>query len=100
MRTPEKFKKYNCEEYFSSFIDGFYCELQQLWVISPLDEIEENIEVNFLSIGRSGWGGIDFGYRIEEKGLWVYYPIEKEFLLVAEDIPKLVEGWQSGRIAI
>ena len=102
MKKPEKYKNYHCEDYFLSqkYVNGIYDEPSQLWVIIPAIEVEEDIENEFLVIGRPGFDGLQFGYRKHKKGLWVHYPIENEFTLLAPNIATLADGWINGKISV
>jgi hypothetical protein len=98
----EQFQDYACVEYFADGWSerGHFDEEAQLQVIVPLSEAYEEQDIGFFAIGRSGCGGIDFGYRKGLSGLWAYYPIDQDFLLMAPTIADLVEGWCSGRLSV
>lgn len=97
-KIPDEYTAYQCEDYFQGAWpeDGFFDEASQLWLIVPLNEIYVVEEADFLAVGRSGAGCIDFGYRKHHSGLWAFYPIGQEFKLMADSIPALVEGYCSG----
>lgn len=102
MNVPEAFQAYSCQEYFADgWADrGHFDELSQTWVIVPHAEIYEAADIEFLAVGRSGWDGIDFGYRKEQPGLWAFYPIDRDFKYMASTVAELVEGWCSGRLFV
>lgn len=99
-KKPEKYSAYECDDYFQGrwSDDGLFDEASQTLVIVPLNDVYEVDEQVFLAIGRSGAGGIDFGYRKNQAGLWAFYPVEQEFKFMADSIQELVEGWCSGRL--
>ena len=76
MDIPDRWREYPCNDYFrEGWSDrGHFDEPSQTWVIVPLAEAYENAEIEFLAVGRSGCGGIDFGYRKGHAGLWCDRP--------------------------
>jgi hypothetical protein len=100
--TPKRWLDFHCEDYFSEGWSehGHFDEPSQTWVIVPLTEAYEDTDIEFLVVGRSGWGGIDFGYRKGQAGLWCYYPIDREFKFMAGTVAELVDGWCSGRLSV
>ena len=99
---PDRWNAYQCSEYFTGhwWRDGHYDEPSYLWVIAPLNEAYENTEFEFFAIGRSGAGGIDFGYRKGWPGLWAFYPIECTFKMMASNVQELVDGYCSGKLGV
>jgi hypothetical protein len=102
MNIPERFCCYRCSDYFSSdqFTGGVRSESEQLLLVVSADEVVERPDLELLVIGRPGVDGIEFGYRKGHDGLWAYYPIGREFVLIAATVGTLVEGWLSGRIKV
>jgi hypothetical protein len=100
--VPAEYHDYPCEDYFAEgwSIRGYRDEASQTMVVTPLPEAYEVGEAEFLAVGRSGCGGIDFGYRKGKAGLWAYYPIEREFKYMAVTVARLVDGWCSGRLSV
>jgi hypothetical protein len=94
--------KYRCSDYLGSRYakTGHWDESGQFWLIVPIAEVEEHSDIAFLQVGRPGVDGIGFGYRAGLDGLWAYYPILGEFELKAATVGDLVEGWESGAIAV
>ena len=101
-RVPKRWLDFHCEDYFSEGWSehGHFDEPAQTSVIVPLTEAYEDTDIEFLIVGRSGWGGIDFGYRKGHAGLWCFYPIDREFKFMAETVAELVNGWCSGKISV
>ena len=102
MPVPEKFQRYACADFFDKgWADrGHFDEHSQTLVIAPLSKTYEREDVGFFAVGRSGWDGIDFGYRIGHEGLWAYYPIDRDFKPMAPTVAELVEGYCSGRLRV
>ena len=61
---PEQYRDYECGEYFADgwAERGHFDEESQTLVIAPLAEAYEHQDICFFAVGRSGCGGIDFGY--------------------------------------
>ena len=102
MDIPQPFTEYRCADYFASdtFTRGVWDEQSQIWVIVAAADVVEHPELEFLVVGRPGCDGIEFGYRKGLDGLWAYYPIGREFTLVAPSISTLVGGWLEGSITV
>jgi len=102
MDVPERWREYSCEEYFYDgwSVRGHLDERTQTWVIHALAEAYEEAEFEFFAVGRSGWDGIDFGYRKGHTGLWAFYPIDCEFKFMASTVTELVEAWCSSRLNV
>ena len=102
MTIPTHLTSYPCNDYFDSEFAtrGHWDEISQIQVIVPSSEVEELPGRDFLAVGRAGVDGILFGYRAEQKGLWAYYPMEKDFRLLATTVQELAKGWIEGRIKV
>jgi hypothetical protein len=100
--VPVRFRDYLCAEYFADGWSerGHFDELSQTLVVVPLTEAYENPDIGFFGVGRSGCGGIDFGYRRGHLGLWAYHPIGREWQYMAASVAELAEGWCSGRLSV
>ena len=94
--------KYQCADYFDGPYAsvGFFDDRAQFEVIAPVENCAEKYDAGFLSIGRAGTDGIEFGYREGMGGVWAHYPIDNCFSLVAPSVTKLVEGWSNGSIKV
>src|SRR5215831_11481487 len=102
MKVPEQFRHYPCEDYFAAgwAERGHFDEPSQTPIIAPLSKTYESEGKDFFAIGRSGWDGIDFGYRVGQTGLWAYYPIGGDFKFMAATVADLVEGYCSGKLSV
>ena len=102
MEIPEQFKDYDCRDYFDSdkFTRGFYDEHAQFWTFYAAAAVVEHPELEFLAVGAPGCDGLEWGYRKGHTGLWVFYPIEQRFQLLAPTLAELFDGWYSERITV
>jgi hypothetical protein len=102
MEVPDRWRQYNCADYFASSLSeqGWWDEGGQCWYIEPAERVHEDSSRQFLVIGRPGVDGIQWGYRKEGDGIWAHYPIEDEFVLVAESAAELRDGYSSGRLTV
>lgn len=100
--SRSRFEQYQCADYLASVwsVDGLWDEKSYLWLLEPLSQIEELDQKGFLQVGRPGVDGIGFGYRIEYKGFWAYYPMDDHFALLSPSITEFVKGWQTGTITV
>jgi hypothetical protein len=102
MDIPSHLLEYRCAEYFESkaCADGVWDENSYLWVIVASEEIAVRPDLEFLVIGRPGCDGIEFGYRKGLDGIWAYYPIARQFSLIAPSLSALIDGWLSGELTV
>jgi hypothetical protein len=102
MSVPEKWRPYNCGDYFVSAlaVTGWWDAEGQCWYIEPAERIYEDSVRAFLVIGRPGVDGIEWGYRRDREGIWAHYPIENEFRAIANSASALRDGYSSGRIKV
>jgi hypothetical protein len=69
--------------------------------MEPVERIEEDIEAEFLQIGRPGVDNIGFGYRKSEAGFWAYHRMaDREFQYLASTVQEFLAGWFSGCIIV
>lgn len=89
-----------CDEYFEHFSAGIYDEEAHLQVIVPADEIEVDEQKGDMIIGRAGVDGIYFCLREQRLGVFAYYGIDDEHVLVADDIRSLMDAWTDGTLTL
>jgi len=89
-----------CAEYFEKFTDGRYHEAGRHWFILAQLEILVDRCGKDLVIGSAGCDGIDFCFRQGLRGIWAYYPVEGDYVLVAANLKALEEGWLNGSISV
>jgi hypothetical protein len=102
MKIPHQFTDFRCEDYFEAGYasDGFWSEMEQIWLIEPISEIFITADSEFLQVGRPGVDGIGFGYRRLLDGLWAFHPQESRFQYVALDVASFVKEWGNGTIKV
>lgn len=100
-RQPERWRQFHCDDYFSSAYceDGHWDEWGQYWCISPFDQVVEHEASAFLDVGGAGVDGIRFGYRRGYSGIWAY-PVDGEFVFLADTVDAFLRQWLSGRITL
>jgi hypothetical protein len=79
---------------------GWYCDESKYWVLRPITEWHLHHEQTWLEVGGPGSDGIAWAVRRDHSGIWAYYPIDKEFVRVAEDANELIQGWKTGLISV
>jgi hypothetical protein len=89
-----------CSEYLIRFSNGCYDEAAQLQLIVAIADVEFDEEKGDMAIGRPGSGGIYFCFRENQPGVFAYYPIENEYVLLADGVQDLVDGWRAGSISV
>jgi len=103
MDVPEQWRGYPCEDYFSSpfAAGGYWDELAEVWLIEPVDRLEEEAEAEFLQVGRPGVDSIGFGYRKRHSGFWAFHRmVEEEFQYLAPTVNEFIAGWYAGEITV
>jgi hypothetical protein len=102
MDTPEKWRGYECSDYFQSPLaeHGWWDDEGQCWYIQPAGNLREDTGRELLIIGGPGVDGIEWGYRKGRAGVWAHYAIEDRFVLLTGSASDLREGYSSGRIKI
>lgn len=93
-------ENYDFSEYLSRYEGGYYDNEACLQLVLPISEVTIDTKHQHLVIGHAGSDGIEFCYRIHKPGVWVFYPIESEFQIVAANIGQLIEGWCNGTIKV
>jgi hypothetical protein len=103
MKIPHQWCGYPCDDYFSSplAMQGYWDEPGQLWLIEPAERVEEDLQAEFLQVGRPGVDSIGFGYRKGEPGFWAYHRmVDTEFQFLAPSVQQFLEGWLNGSITV
>ena len=89
------------EEYFSSFRNGIYDEVNHLQLILPIEKSYRDPRIeDDLVVGHAGVDGIYFCFRRGHQGVWAYYGIEDEHVLKAPTLAELVRRWEDGRLVL
>lgn len=94
--------RFPCGDYLDSewARQGYYDEEAYIFLVLPALDVRIDDELSFLAIGGPGVDGIEWGYRLDEAGIWAYYPIEGTFVPLAESVAGLIERWSSGAIRV
>ena len=104
MQIPDKWREYQCQDYFDSALpfEGSWDEHSQVWTIELLEGIEEDTKAEFLQVGRPGVDDTGFGYRKSQQGFWAMYrgAGTGEFKYLAATIQEFLDGWYAGAISI
>jgi hypothetical protein len=98
---PRRWKSFNCTDYFESDFARRGCaDTTGFPFVLRCGDVYEDDELELLVIGSPGCDGIVWGYRPERVGIWAWYPIDSEFVLVAPNVQALAQGWTTGRITV
>ena len=91
-----------CGDYLASeWADrGCWDDSSQTMLIVPAWKITIRDDLGLLAVGGPGVDGIEWGYRRGERGVWAYYPIDREFIFMAATAVDLVERWLSGELNV
>jgi hypothetical protein len=102
MDVPQQWRTYACEDYYSSSLSqqGYYDGPGYLWLIEPAERVEEDVEAEFLQVGRPGVDSIGFGYRKGHNGFWAYHRMESRFQWLAPTALQFLDDWLSARVEI
>ncbi len=87
-------------EYFRSFAEGRYDDFAHLGYIYPASKARLSEDGQILVIGTAGVDGLEFAYRAEIPGIWVWYPLDGEWRQVAADIKALDRDWRSRALRV
>ena len=95
-------KKWDAQaaEYFRNFADGRYDETAQLHFIYPESKTYATNDGTAFVIGCPGTDGLEFAYRVNMPGIWVWYPIDNEWRKIAETLAMLERDWRSGALKV
>jgi hypothetical protein len=102
VETPSQFKSYPCDEYYQSALslEGYWDEIDKLWLIEPAERVREQEDASFLQIGRPGFDSIGFGYRKGHAGIWAFHRMEGEYQYLAPTLMQFLDQWLSGHLSI
>jgi hypothetical protein len=103
MGKPPQWRDYPCDDYFSSPLaqNGCWDEPCQLWLIEPSTGVEEDVQAEFLQVGRPGVDSIGFGYRKNTLGFWAFHRmVDRHFQYLAPSVQAFLDGWAAGQIKL
>jgi len=81
-------------------IEGYFDKDAIYWIIRKKDAWKIDLTRNFMSIGGPGADGIEFGLKKGLIGFWVYYPIDNEYIKVADSFTDFIDKWKNGDLKI
>jgi hypothetical protein len=103
--SQTSFSRWTYEHYIDALSDfdvatlpkhGHFSEPDQYWIFAPV--VEWSLRGDWLAVGGPGVDGIAWAVRKDRTGVYAFYPIEQEFVAVAEDGPELITKWTSGKL--
>jgi hypothetical protein len=102
MDVPDRWRAYPCDDYFASPLAeaGYWDEPNVLWLIEPGSRIEEDVDAEFLQVGRPGIDSIGFGYRKNKAGFWAYHRMEARFEYLASSVQEFLDNWFAGQVRV
>lgn len=77
---------------------GYFSERDQYWILAPV--LEWSLRGDWLAVGGPGVDGIEWAVRRGQPGLFAFYPIDQEFVAVAESAHDLITRWTSGALRL
>ena len=80
----------------------YFCQDSLVDIILPADKIEEDETKEWLIIGWPGIDGIQFMVKSidNDQSIYAFYPIEQEYIKVADSDIDLIEKWKSGQLVL
>jgi hypothetical protein len=105
--SKNAFTQWTCEHYIEALSgfdivtlpkQGYFSEQDQYWIFAPV--IEWCLRGDWLAVGGPGIDGIVWAVQKEQLGIFAFYPIDKEFVAVAENAPQLIAKWTSGALHV
>ena len=80
----------------------YFCQENIVDIILPANRIEEDGTREWLIIGWPGVDGIQFRVKSNntDQSVFAYYPIECEYIKVANSDIDLIEKWKSGQLEL
>jgi uncharacterized protein (DUF433 family) len=82
-------------------LEPYFCEKNQIYVISKPEDMYKDKTQNWVIIGRPGVDGIEFMIRNNfdiNRTIYVYFPIDDEHIEIADSPEELVRKWKDNSI--
>ena len=82
-------------------IEPYFCERNQIYVISKPEDMYKDETQNWIVIGRPGVDGIEFRIKNNfdiNRTIYVYYPFDDEHIEVAGSPEELITKWKDNSI--
>ena len=100
VQLPSELRDTGCVEYFRDYEEGRYDEDNQVWLVLPKSDVYIS-QLSFgLVIGHPGVDGIELCFRPGHSGVWAFYPISGEWMLVADTLQDLETKWDADTIRL
>ena len=80
----------------------YFCDDSIVDVVLPADRIELDETKEWLIIGWPGFDGIQFRVKLKgaDQTVYTFYPIEQEYIKIADSDKDLIEKWKSGQVSV
>jgi len=106
MRTPVNSRaeanrwEPDCGAYFENYRSGLFDDYNQIQFVVSSDDLMADPEKGELIFGFAGVDGIFFCFREGKPGVWAYYGIDDDYVLIAPDISDFVTKWENREIVL
>lgn len=80
----------------------YYCKDSLIYVVLPADSIILDESKDWLIIGHPGVDGIQFRVKSDQldNAVYAFYPIDNEYVKVADSVAHLILKWKAGEISV
>lgn len=80
----------------------YYCQDSFVDVILPPDRIKNDETNEWIIIGWPGVDGIEFRVKSNnsDRSIFAFYPIEQNYVKVADSDKDLIDKWRSGELTV
>ncbi|MBT8456016.1 MAG: hypothetical protein HKO95_06745 [Rhodobacteraceae bacterium] len=92
--------KPDCDAYFEKYQDGLFDDFNQIQFVLAVEDLHANPNKGELIFGFAGVDGIFFCFLEGKPGVWAYYGIEDEHVLIAPTISDFVAKWEKREIVL
>lgn len=79
---------------------GHYSSDSQYWITCPAWEWRLHDDGKWIAVGGLGVDGISWSLRQGCAGIFAHYPIDDEFVWIANDAHDLLQRWEEGSIRL
>jgi len=88
------------DEYLQAYRDGYFDAGCHCQIIASVADVHAPPDRGGLDLVVGAFDVADFCFRRGLRGVWAYYPIEGEYVLVAPDLRALISGLLDGSITL
>lgn len=89
-----------CDAYFEHFQEGLFDDFNQIQFVLSFENLIADIEKGEMIFGYAGVDGIYFCFLEGKPGVWAYYGIDDEYVLIAPNISEFVSNWKKRKIVL